>query len=143
VGFEDVASGPALQARAGELIASGRPSSLTAQYGVADIFVAARQGDQVGRQVVDELIGHVAAVIAGATALVDPERIILDGSIGRAIEPWLDDLRSSVAAGVFRAPDILVSALGPNATVLGAIARALAIVAERDEPSVGRPLSGG
>ena len=91
---------------------------------------------------VGELIGHVAAAITGATALVDPERIILDGSIGRALEPWLDDLRSAVAAGVFRPPDIVVSTLGPDATVLGAVARALAIAAELDEPSAGRPLSG-
>jgi glucokinase len=141
-GFEDVASGTALRARAAELIAGGRPSSLTAEYAVADVFTAARRGDQVGVQVVGELIGHVAAAIAGVTALVDPERIILDGSIGRALEPWLDDLRSAVAAGVFRPPDIVVSTLGPDATVLGAVARALAIAAELDEPSVGRPLSG-
>jgi glucokinase len=141
-GFEDVASGTALRARATELIAGGRPTALTAEHEVADIFTAARHGDQVGRQVVGELIGHVAATIVGATALVDPERIILDGSIGRALEPWLDDLRSTVAAGVFRPPDLVISTLGANATVLGAIARALAIVAELDQPPVPRPFSG-
>jgi glucokinase len=141
--FEDVASGTALRARAAELIAGGRPSSLAGQYAVADIFTAARAGDLVGVQVVGELIGHVAATIVGATALVDPERIILDGSIGRALEPWLADLRSAVAAGVFRPPDLVVSTLGANATVLGAIARALAIVAELDQPSVRPPFGGG
>jgi glucokinase len=142
VGFEDVASGTALRARAAELIADGEPSPLSGGYTVADIFTAARAGDQVGVQVVDELIGHVAATITGATALVDPERIILDGSIGRAIEPWLDDLRSAVAAGVFRPPDLVISTLGPDATVLGAIARALAIVAELDQPPARRPPRG-
>jgi glucokinase len=141
-GFEDVASGTALRARASELIAAGRPSSLSDGYAVADIFAAARYGDQVGGQVVGELVSHVAAAIAGATALVDPERIILDGSIGRALEPWLEDLRSAVTAGVFRPPDIVISALGPNATVLGAIARAIAIVTELDGPPVGRPVTG-
>jgi glucokinase len=138
-GFEDVASGTALRARAAELIAGGQPSSLSGEYAVADIFTAARHGDLAGGQVVRELITHVAAAIAGATALVDPERIILDGSIGRALEPWLDDLRSAVAGGVFRTPDIVISRLGPNATVLGAIARALAIVAELDGPAVRQP----
>jgi glucokinase len=142
-GFEDVASGTALRARAAALIASGRPSSLGAEYAVADIFAAARDDDQVGRQVIAELIGHVAAAVVGATALVDPERIILDGSIGRALEPWLEDLRAAVTADVFQPPDMVISALGPNATVLGAIARALAIVAELDGPSVGRPRIGG
>ncbi len=141
-GFEDVASGTALRARAAELIASGRPSALDAGYAVAGIFAAARDGDEVGCQVVAELIGHVAAAVVGATALVDPERIILDGSIGRALEPWLEDLRAAVTAGVFRPPDIVISTLGPNATVLGAIARALAMVAELDEPPVRRPRGG-
>jgi glucokinase len=161
-GFEDVASGTALRARASELIAAGRPTSLAArftspgsghaesahtdsavtEFTVADIFAVARHGDQVGGQVVGELIGHVAATIAGATALVDPERVILDGSIGRALEPWLGDLRAAVAAGVFRPPDLVVSTLGADATVLGAIARALAIVAELDQPSVRPPFPG-
>lgn len=146
-GFEDVASGPALWARAGELIAGGRPSSLCAgdgaAYTVADVFAAARHGDRVGGQVIGELVGHVAAAVAAATALVDPELIILDGSIGRALEPWLDELRAAVTSAVFRPPDIVISTLGPNASVLGAIARALAIVAELDGPSVGRPRAGG
>jgi glucokinase len=146
-GFEDVASGPALWARAGELIADGRPSSLCAgdgaEYTVADVFAAARHGDQVGGQVIGELVGHVAAAIAAATALVDPELIILDGSIGRALGPWLEELRAAVTRAVFRSPDIVISTLGPNASVLGAIARALAIVAELDGPSVGRPRAGG
>jgi glucokinase len=134
--FEDIASGTALRARAASLIAAGLPSSLGTGYAVADIFAAARHGDQVGSHVVGELISHVSAAIAGATALVDPERVILDGSIGRALEPWLQDLRAAVTAGVFRPPDIVISTLGANATVLGAIARALAIVAELDEPPV-------
>ena len=142
-GFEDVASGTALLARAAELIAGGMPSSLRGgEYAVSGIFAAARSGDSVGGQVVSDLIGHVAAAIAGATALVDPERVILDGSIGRALEPWLEDLRAAVTAGVFRAPDIVISQLGRNATVLGAIARALAMVAELDGPSVTTSLTG-
>jgi glucokinase len=136
LGFEEVASGPAVQARAANLIRRGEPSSLPpGSFGVADIFAAAAEGDRVGRAVVGELITDVAAAITGITALIDPERIILDGSIGRALEPWLADLRASVAAQVFRAPDIVTSKLGPNATVLGAIARALALVAEHDDPA--------
>jgi glucokinase len=141
-GFEDLASGTALRVRAAELITGGKPSSLSGEYAVADIFAAAGRGDPVGGQVVGELISHVAAAFTGATALVDPERIILDGSIGRALEPWLEDLRSAVTAGVFRPPDIVISKLGPDATVLGAVARALAIVAELDGPSVAQHASG-
>jgi glucokinase len=140
VGFEQVASGPALRARAAELIRRGAASALSDRtYSVADIFAAAKEGDPVGGQVVGELITQTAAAIIGITSLIDPERIILDGSIGRALEPWLGDLRAAVAASVFRPPDIVISGLGRNATVLGAIARAMAIVAELDNPAVASP----
>jgi glucokinase len=96
--------------------------------------VAAAAGDAVGQQVVRDLVVHVAAAIAGITALVDPERVILDGSIGRALEPWLPALRAAVHEHVFQAPEIVISRLGPNATVIGAMARALAMVSEQDAP---------
>lgn len=133
-GFEEVASGPALRKQADDLIASGQRTSLPADFAVADIFVAAAGDDPVARRVVRDLVGHVAAAIVGTTALIDPERIILDGSIGRALEPWLPELRSTVLGRVFGAPEIVISQLGPNATVIGAIARALAMVAEQDAP---------
>ena len=135
-GFEDVASGPALRARAADLLAEGVPSSLDGgRFEVADIFAAALRGDDAGGAVVRELVSHVAAVIVGISALVDPQRIILDGAIGRALEPWLAQLRPSVAAAVFRPPDIVVSGLGQDAAVTGAIARALAMVSELDVPA--------
>ncbi|MGH3411391.1 MAG: ROK family protein, partial [Streptosporangiaceae bacterium] len=139
--FEDVASGPALRARTAELLAQGLGGQtapgpgLAAGFDVADVFAAAARGDALGRQVVAELTGHVAAAVTGITALVDPERVILDGAIGRALEPWLPALREAVAAHVFRPPDIVVSGLGQDAAVAGAIARALALVSELDEPA--------
>jgi glucokinase len=139
LGFEKVASGPALRNQAAQLIASGQPTSLGADFTVADVFEAAARGDAVGRRVVHDLVGHVAAAIVGTTALIDPELVILDGSIGRALEAWLPELTAAVQERVFRSPEIVISQLGPNATVTGAIARALAMVAEQDAPvSLGR-----
>jgi glucokinase len=136
LGFEDVASGPALRARAAELLHQGRSTSLDpAGFEVADIFAAAAAGDLLGEQVVGEVVTYVAAAIVGITALVDPERVILDGAIGRALAPWLAGLRSAVEAGVFRPPDIVISSLGPDAAVTGAMARALALVSELDVPA--------
>jgi glucokinase len=48
VGFEDVASGTALLARAAELIGRGLPSSLGDEYAVSDIFAAARRSGGQG-----------------------------------------------------------------------------------------------
>jgi glucokinase len=133
-GLEDVASGPALRARAAELLDSV-PTGLSGDFQVADVFAAAAGGDELGRQVVAELVSHVAAAIAGIAALVDPQRVILDGAVGRALRPWLPGLCETVAAEVFRAPEIVVSGLGQDAAVTGAIARALALVSELDAPA--------
>ena len=133
-GFEDVASGPALRAQAERLIADGQPTSLSPDFTVADVFAAATRGDAVGSRVVRDLVAHVAAAIVGTTALIDPELVILDGSIGRALEPWLPELMTIVRERVFGPPEVVISQLGPNATVTGAIARALAMVAEQDAP---------
>ena len=146
-GFEDVAAGPALRGRAAELVRGGVASELPVRPGgtpgfeVADVFAAASRGDQAGRQVVSELTEYVAAAIAGITALVDPERIILDGAVGRALQPWLPELRAAVAASVFAPPGIVVSGLGADAAIAGAIARALAIVSELDVPAHLRPIA--
>jgi glucokinase len=134
--LEDVVSGRALHARAAALLARGVESSLdAATFEVADLFVAAAGGDLLGRTVVDRLVGDVAMAVAGVAAVVDPERVILDGSIGRALEPWLPVLREAVAAQVFAAPEVVVSDLGPDATITGAVARALAVVSELDAPA--------
>jgi glucokinase len=141
-GLEDVASGPALRARAAELIRLGQDTSLDAgAFDVADIFNAAANHDGVGERVVRELVSHIAAAVVGTTALIDPDRIILDGRIGRALMPWLGELRQQVTVQVFRPPEIVISELGPNATVIGAIARALAMVTEQELPAKIQPVT--
>jgi glucokinase len=139
--FEAVASGPALRARAADLIAAGATTSLRDPFGVEDVFAAALAGDALGEQVVAELVDHLATAIAGVTAVLDPERIILDGRVGRALEPWLPQLVARVDGMVFARPDIVVSSLGADATVVGATARALALVYERDAPRPSRAIS--
>jgi glucokinase len=139
--FETVASGPALRARAADLIAAGATTALRDPFGVEDVFAAALAGDALGEQVVAELVDHLATAIVGVTAVLDPERIILDGRVGRALEPWLPQLTARVEGMVFARPDIVVSSLGADATVVGATARALALVYERDAPRSSRAIS--
>jgi glucokinase len=139
--FEAVASGPALRARAADLIAAGATTTLHDPFGVEDVFAAALAGDALGEQIVAELVDHLATAIVGVIAVLDPERIILDGRVGRALEPWLPQLVARVEGMVFARPDIVVSSLGADATVVGATARALALVYERDAPRSPRAIS--
>jgi glucokinase len=149
VNLESVASGPGILARAEELLAAGAESTLRADgLRTEEIFEAALSGDALGSKVVEETLDHVATAVVAIAAIVDPQRVILEGSVGRAIGPHLQALRERVAEKVLAAPEIVVSSLGPNGTVIGAVARALALVREEDAPEAlrlgdrGFPLSG-
>lgn len=135
--FESVAAGPALRARAAALLKSAPDSVLSGKdFDAAQVFEAAAAGDSVGKRVIDELLDHVAMAVVNITALVDPELVILDGSVGQALEPWLSSLERRVSPHVFKPPALAVSKLGPNATLVGAIGRALSLASERDAPAM-------
>jgi hypothetical protein len=70
------------------------------------------------------------------TALLDPARVILDGSIGRALAPYLSQIEALVGQVTYRAPEIVTSKLGPNATVAGAIASALTLHRDAHAPTL-------
>jgi glucokinase len=131
-GFESVASGPAIERRASELLASGRESSLSTQPVSAEaVFRAAAQGDALAEEVLDELIDHVSMAIVDIAAVLDPERVILEGSVGRALEPYAAELAHRIGNRIPNAPVLRFSRLGQNATVVGALAAALAL--DRDQ----------
>jgi glucokinase len=126
-GLESVASGPAIARRAHELLAEGQASGLSPKATAADVFTAAAAGDGVAKQVIEEVLDHVAMAIIGIVAVIDPGRVILDGSVGRAMAPYLDALASRMEPRIPNVPELRVSQLGPNATVTGAIACALSL----------------
>jgi glucokinase len=131
--FESVASGLAIAARARELMNGGVTSRLPAKdLAAADVFRAAAGGDELAERVIDELIDYVAMAVVDVAAMLDPERIILDGSIGRALEPYVERIIGRVAPRVPHVPELRFSKLGPNATVIGAIAGALALERESE-----------
>jgi glucokinase len=136
-GFEAVAAGPAIARRAAELLASGgiassmKPESATPER----VFAGASGGDPLSCAVIDELIDWVALALVQVVATVDPEVIILEGSVGRSLEPHIAELVRRMAPWVPVAPRVLVSRLGPNATVVGAIAAALQLARRQRLPS--------
>jgi glucokinase len=118
MGMESRVGGRWIAARARELGADPVVEDAAA------VFAAAGRGDAVATQVLEELLEHVAMTIVDVTAVVDPERVVLDGSIGRALEPFLSQLVALVEPSVLYPPDIRVSRLQPTAVLAGAVAEA-------------------
>jgi len=74
---------------------------------------------------VDEFIDWLAIGIADITAVVDPEVVILDGGVARSLQPILPRVEAILAGVLPKVPRLVASTLGPNATVVGAIAAAI------------------
>jgi glucokinase len=137
-GLEGLISGPALARRAQDLARTrpGRTSLDPDTVTPARLFEAAGAGDPVARTVIRELIDQVAITVLAVTALVDPDRVILGGSIGRALAPYLGQIEALVGRAAYRAPDLIISTLGPDATVTGAVAAALALHRDSTAPAL-------
>lgn len=135
--FERVAAGPAIAVRATELLAEDGPRSSLADAPVTTeaVFLAASAGDRLAGRVIEELLDHVAMAIVAIAAVADPEVVILDGSVGRALEPFLPGLVERIAPQLPTPPRVVTSTLGPNATVLGAVAAALQLARRRSAPA--------
>jgi glucokinase len=99
------------------------------------IFAAAAAGDRLARGIIDELLDDTALGLVAITTIVDPELIILDGSIGRSLGPYLAELSGRLTGRLVSIPRLCISSLGPNATLVGAIAAAVQLTRQRAAPS--------
>ena len=135
--FESIASGPGVAARAASLVAGGRRSSLAGIDITPEIVVeAAAAGDPLAGDVIAELIDDLAMLVTAFVCTVDPEVIVLEGGLGRSLGPYLDELTGRIAPSLPSMPRIVVSSLGREATVLGAVAAALELARRRSAPAV-------
>ncbi|UQU67787.1 ROK family protein [Couchioplanes caeruleus] len=118
--FESVAS-------AGALVATSRRLGMQDGVTAKDVLDAARAGDEAAVRTVQREIDHLGRALAGVTAVLDPELVVLGGGVGGHAGdlftgPLLERLRSLVALDP---PRIEVSTLGTDAVLLGGLASGL------------------
>lgn len=114
--------------RAKERISAGGPSVLRSVLSaegrnltVDEVFAAARTGDLVALSAVREAVDYWSLAIANLACLVDPARIIITGELAVHGDMFLEQIRERIRGLVPAMPDIVVSDLGVNAAVLGAV----------------------
>lgn len=127
--FEYSAAGPGLVRRAAMLLAGDGQAATASELASASltaaaVFDAAGRGDPVASATVAGLVDDMAVVLIALIATLDPGLVILDGSVGRALRPYLDDLHARVGRHVGSVPAIRVSSLTPTATLVGALVAA-------------------
>jgi acetylornithine deacetylase len=106
---------------AGHIGAALRPAVAVARARLA-------RGDALAGPPLDDLLDELASVVRVLVGAADPGAVILDGSVGRALEPHLEALRARLSTRLNVVPELRVSRLGEDAPVLGAIAAALELV---------------
>ncbi len=140
--LEAYAAAPSIVARFRERLESspeadlGRwsnPSTIT----VKAIFDAARRGDSVALEIVTETVQVLGLAVANLITTLNPSTVIIGGSVSDVGSLLMDPLSARVRQYSFpsaaRRVRLTASQLGPDSTVLGAVALALQSV-RNDEP---------
>ncbi len=94
-------------------------------FDVQALFDAARRGNALGRAVVTEAARGIAVCIAGLTAVLDLDLVLLGGGIGASDDLLLPDIRSALVQLVPVPPRIERASLGDRAVRAGALSVAL------------------
>lgn len=129
--LEAYASATALVTRTLELARQGLPSlyahvsdEAARVLGSREIFAAADGGDVAAAQATSEAASYLAAGIASAVNLLDPERVVLGGGMILADSPFLlavkNEVKSRVHEGAAAWVDVVPAQLGNQAGWVGA-----------------------
>ncbi len=100
-----------------------RTSELSPPYTADSLFAAHEHGDRLADAVVSRLAEWTSWFAASLAAIVDPELIVLTGSIG-AHEALADGVRERLDTMLPAPPTIAVSSLGAESVLAGAVALA-------------------
>ncbi len=137
-GMETVLAGPAIEAKARRLVETNAEARrvLTSAPTARVVIEQAVKGHAVVDGIINELIDALALCVITLAAVTDPEIIVVDGSVGRALAPLFPRLDEIVARHIPAPPRIVASDLCFNSTVRGAIAAALGLFHSADVPDV-------
>lgn len=123
--WENLAAGPGIARRARRLIAQGGVSVLDAGALTArEVFAAARAGDALAAQVIDEAAALIGQGVSSLISFVNPHIVVLGGSVGQQGDLLLPGVRAAASRWAQpisgRDVPIVSSSLGADANLLGA-----------------------
>jgi glucokinase len=123
--LESVASGTGIAARAREILGSQRSQQVLLDLMAEDVFEAARKGEPWAWTVINETVDYLAIAIANLVSAFDPELIVLGGGVSKSADMLIAPILSRIAGVIPNPPRLVVSNLGLQATVMGAITNVL------------------
>jgi predicted NBD/HSP70 family sugar kinase len=118
---------------------SARRTSLRPPFDARDIFAAARAGDTLAHDVVEEVARRIALHIVPIAAVTDVSLAVLGGGLGANGDLLLRPVRELLRGWIPYPPQVEVSSLGEAAVLTGALA--VGLRAALDNVFVERPRS--
>jgi predicted NBD/HSP70 family sugar kinase len=112
-------------AGAGGIVRTARAMGMAGALTPERIFNAAKDGDPTACATVEREAQRLAFVVASVAAIVDPALVVLGGGIGANGDVLLGPLQDAVAGLTPLRPPVVLSDVGSDAILLGAIATAL------------------
>jgi len=131
--LEAVASGWALLQRAREL-AGAHPGSILGAHvphdpTFEDLRQAVKHGDSAAVKLAEEAGRYLGLAVATLISTVNPQRVVIGGSISDLGSPLFDSLQCTVQAQtltlLIKETEILPASLGADVNILGAVAQVL------------------
>jgi predicted NBD/HSP70 family sugar kinase len=102
--------------------ADGRDTTLSPPYDARSVFAAARTGDALGREVVEDVARRIALHVAPIAAVADVALVVMGGRLGANGDLLLAPVRSLLVEWLPYPPRVEVSSLGEAAVLTGALA---------------------
>jgi predicted NBD/HSP70 family sugar kinase len=130
--LESLAGSMGIVQRASARLAEGEPSVLRERgsidpphLSVEMVLSAAGEADLLARSVLDETLDYLSIAVANLVCILDPDRIVISGDLAEFGTLFAGPIRSRLEGTLPQMPELVLSQLGTDAAVLGALAIAL------------------
>ena len=123
--LESVASGTGIAARARLLLGSQGNQADLSDLTAEDVFEAGRKGAAWAWTVINETVDYLAIAIANLVSFFDPQLVVLGGGVSRSADMLIAPILARMDGTIPNPPKLVVSDLGLQATVMGAITNVL------------------
>jgi glucokinase len=101
-----------------QLAPDGHPS-------VAQIYQAARQGDDLAQSLLAETVDYLSLAVASLAVVINPEMILLGGEMVHAADLLLGPMQARLAGLLPAMPRLETAQLGADGVILGAVSLVL------------------
>lgn len=91
------------------------------------LLEAARNGNQEALKIVETICGYITLSLCSITTILNPEVIVIGGSIGRYSDVLIPFLEEKLSSYLPKVPKLVGTALEGNASLRGAVARSLEV----------------